>query len=479
LGVFHTKITFQIKKRVARIAYCVRIRAMARIPPQDLDAEKAVLGSIMLRPGALAEIEGVLSPDSFYSEKNRLVFGIMLSLFAKNEPIDLLSVSARLKENKILDNIGGRSYLAELVEQVPASTNVKHYAGIVAKKALLRALIESGDYISEIGFNEAIDIEDVLDKAEKRIFGVVSQPRQSQVISIGEKVNSAWERLERLQGKENGLRGLSTGYRDLDSMLSGLQNSDLAILAARPSMGKTTLALDLVRNVAVKQNIPVIIFSLEMSAEQLTDRLLAAESSVNAWQLRTGKIRGDNEFGQIRDALDRLAKAPIFIDDQPSNTITKMRSTARRLKLEQGLGLIVVDYLQLMTTNKNYDSMVNQVTEISRSLKALARELDLPVLALSQLSRAVEARGGKPRLSDLRDSGSLEQDADLVMFIHRDDKYNEDSNKPNVAEILIEKHRNGPTGKIELYFDPKTISFLTMEKSEFKGLEVFEKGELP
>jgi replicative DNA helicase len=272
------------------------------------------------------------------------------------------------------------------------------------------------------------------------------------------------------------LRGLATGYRDLDTMLSGLQNSDLAILAARPSMGKTTLALDMVRNIAVNQNTPVIIFSLEMSAEQLTDRLLAAEAKVNAWHLRTGRLRGDNEFGQIRTALDRLAKAPIFIDDQPANTITKMRSAARRLKLEAGLGLVVVDYLQLMATTKNYDSMVNQVTEISRSLKALARELDLPVLALSQLSRAVEARGGKPRLSDLRDSGSLEQDADLVMFIHREDKYNDDSDRPNIAEILIEKHRNGPTGKVELYFDQKTISFLNMEKSGFEGLEVFENG---
>jgi len=275
------------------------------------------------------------------------------------------------------------------------------------------------------------------------------------------------------------LRGLPTGFRDLDNLLSGLQNSDLVILAARPSMGKTTLALDIVRHVAIKEKIPVLIFSLEMSAEQLTDRILAAEAAVNAWQLRTGRIKGDSEFRKIRDALANLAEAPIFIDDQPANTITKMRTATRRLKIEEGLGLIVVDYLQLMATTKNYESMVSQVTEISRSLKALARELNLPVLAISQLSRAVEARGGKPRLSDLRDSGSLEQDADVVAFIHRDDKYNEDSTKPNIAEILIEKHRNGPTGKVELYFDEKTITFLNLEKSSFEELEVLGKEDLP
>lgn len=452
---------------------------MNHTPPQDNEAEKATLGSIMIRPGALAEIEDILHPESFYADRHRLIFRTMQGLFAKNEPIDLLSVSTRLKETKILDDVGGRSYLALLVDNVPASTNIKHYAEIVARKALLRNLINAGHFITELGFNEEKDPEEILDQAEKKIFNVAVSRRSEKLISISEKVAGAWERIERLQDNKSGLRGIPTGFKDLDNLLSGLQNSDLIILAARPSMGKTTLALDMVRNIAVKTEIPVAIFSLEMSAEQLTDRLLAAEAKVNAWQLRTGRIKNDGEFSQIRDALDRLAKAPIFVDDQPSNTITKMRSTARRMKKELGLGLIVVDYLQLMTTNKNYDSMVNQVTEISRSLKALARELEVPVLAISQLSRAVEARGGKPRLSDLRDSGSLEQDADVVAFIHRDDKYNEDSDRPNVAEILVEKHRNGPTGKIDLYFDPKTVAFLTMEKSDFEGLEVFEKEELP
>ena len=262
-------------------------------------------------------------------------------------------------------------------------------------------------------------------------------------------------------------------------MLSGLQNSDLIILAARPSMGKTTLALDMARLAAINHDKSILIFSLEMSSQQLVDRMLSAQSRVNAWNLRTGNLSSDREFSQLRDSLDKLAKAKIFIDDQAGNSIVRMKALARRLKAEKGVDLIVVDYLQLMTTAKNYDSMVNQVTEISRSLKSLAKELDVPVLALSQLSRAVESRGGKPRLSDLRDSGSIEQDADVVMFIHREDKGKDESEKTNIAEILIEKHRNGPTGKVDLYFDEKTTTFLTLEKSslsEFSPSKV--SGEL-
>jgi replicative DNA helicase len=260
-----------------------------------------------------------------------------------------------------------------------------------------------------------------------------------------------------------------TGFADLDNKLAGLQKSDLILLAARPSMGKTSLALDIARHVGSVTKVPVGIFSLEMSASQLVDRLLAAESRVGAWKLRTGKVRSDDDFARLREGLDRLSRAPIYIDDQPASTILKMRSTARKLKSEKGLGLLIVDYLQLMTptATRAADNEVQQITEISRSLKVLARELDVPVLALSQLSRAVESRGGKPRLSDLRSSGSLEQDADVVLFIHREDKYREDSDKPNIAEILIEKHRNGPTGKVELYFDEEHTSFLNIEKSDF------------
>ena len=271
---------------------------------------------------------------------------------------------------------------------------------------------------------------------------------------------------------------MPTGFKDLDTLLSGLQKSDLIILAARPSMGKTTLALDIARMSAILHDKAVGIFSLEMSSQQLVDRLLSAESRVNAWNLRTGRLTADKEFSQLRDSLDKLSKAKIFIDDQPGNSIVRMKAVSRRLKAEKGLDLIIVDYLQLMTTSKNYDSMVNQVTEISRSLKSLAKELDVPVLALSQLSRAVESRGGRPRLSDLRDSGSIEQDADVVMFLHREDKGKDESEKTNIVEIMVEKHRNGPTGKIELYFDEKTTTFLNLEKnslSEFSASKISEE----
>ena len=290
---------------------------------------------------------------------------------------------------------------------------------------------------------------------------------------LKDALGEAWERLDRLHKSKDEMRGVQTGFRDLDNKLAGLQKSDLIILAARPSMGKTSLALDIARQVAINHKVPVGIFSLEMSTQQLVDRMMAAEARVDAWKLRTGRLNMEEEFQMIRDSLDKLSKAPIFIDDQPGNNIMKMRSVARRLKSEHGLGLLVVDYLQLMVPihSRNSDSMVQQVTEISRSLKNLARELDVPVLALSQLSRAVEQRGGKPRLSDLRDSGSIEQDADVVMFIHREDKQKDESEKTNIAEILIEKHRNGPTGKIDLYFDEKKATFLSVEKSDFAAFE--------
>ena len=313
---------------------------------------------------------------------------------------------------------------------------------------------------------------EILDKAEKQIFDVSNSSFTHKFIELKEALGEAWERLDRLHKSKDNLRGLPTGFPELDNKLSGLQKSDLVILAARPSMGKTALALDIARQTAVNYQNTVGVFSLEMSSQQLVDRMLASESRVDAWKLRTGRLSVESEFEQIRDSLDRLAKAPIFIDDQPGSNILKMRAVSRRLKAEKNLSLIIVDYLQLMipTTARANDSMVQQVTEISRSLKTLARELDVPVLALSQLSRAVEQRGGKPRLSDLRDSGSIEQDADVVMFIHREDKYKEDSEKPNIAEILIEKHRNGPTGKVELYFDDKKATFLSVDKSNFGDL---------
>lgn len=441
-------------------------KSALRVPPQNIDSEKAVLGSIMLRKDAMHEIEDVLTPDSYYAEKHKIIFNAMLDLSSRNEPIDVLSLSTKLGEQKLLENIGGNKYLAELVSFVPSSTNVKHYAEIVQKKHILRSLIEAADYVSDLAFEEGEDhMDDILDLAEKRIFGVVSSPKNQKFTSMKDALPEAWERLEKLHEHKGALRGIPTGFRDLDGLLSGLQKSDLIILAARPSVGKTTLALDIARMSAVNHDMSVGIFSLEMSAQQLVDRMLSAQSRVNAWNLRTGKLSADKEFSQLRDSLDKLSKAKIYIDDQPGNSIVRMKAVSRRLKAEKGLDLIIVDYLQLMTTSKSYDSMVNQVTEISRSLKSLAKELDVPVLALSQLSRAVEARGGKPRLSDLRDSGSIEQDADVVMFIHREDRGKDESEKTNIAEILIEKHRNGPTGKVDLYFDEKTSTFLNLENS--------------
>jgi replicative DNA helicase len=374
----------------------------------------------------------------------------------------------------MLDQIGGATYLTELVNTVPSAANAKHYAEIVQKKAyLMRKLIECSEGITNLGYDEAGELDEILDSAEKKLFEVTNFSSAHRFIELRETISDVWERLEKLHNSQDEMRGIPTGFKDLDNKLAGFQKSDLIILAARPSVGKTSLALDIARQAAVNHNVPVGIFSLEMSSQQLVDRMLAAESRVDSWKLRTGKQIQESDFEAMRNAIDRLAKAPIFIDDQPANNILKMRSVARRLKSEKGLGLIVVDYLQLMQPTQKHgaDNMVQQVTEISRSLKQLARELEVPVLALSQLSRAVEQRGGKPRLSDLRDSGSIEQDADVVMFIHREDKIKkEESTKPNIAEILIEKHRNGPTGVVELFFDDKKTSFLSLDKSNFGAM---------
>lgn len=443
-------------------------KKISRIPPHDLDAEQATLGSIMLNPVALNEIIDIFSAESCYAEKHRIIFKAMIDLFSKNEPIDLLSLATSLKNRGQLEQVGGRAYLSDLTNSVPASTNVKHYAQIVYKKALMRKLIEVGEHLSTTGFTESDeDVESIMDDAEKKVFAITGDPKGQKFVSIKQSLTEVWDQLEKLSTQGEGLGGVPTGYPSLDNLLGGLHKSDLIILAARPSVGKTTLALDIARNAAVKYKVPVGIFSLEMSANQLTQRMLSAQSHVDAWKLRTGKINNENDFGKIRDSLNELSQAPIYIDDQAGNSIIKMKSVARRLKSEFGLGLIVIDYLQLMTTSKNYDSMVNQVTEISRSLKGLARELDVPVLALSQLSRAVESRGGKPRLSDLRDSGSIEQDADVVMFIHREDRAGTrtDAESTGIAEILIEKHRNGPVGKVDLFFDEKNSTFLSIEKN--------------
>lgn len=455
---------------------CARIQLMVsskkqpqqtvRIPPQNIESEKALLGSIMLRPDAMHDVIDIISPYSFYNDRHRMIYEVMVDLHTKNDPIDLLSLTARLKEHDQLEDIGGRVYLADLVNTVPSSANVKYYSEIVQKKAILRGLLDASDFISELGYDEESEIEDVMDQAEKKIFAVTSLSIGNKFVKLKDSLEEAWERLDRLHKAGAKIRGVPTGFRGLDNLLAGLQKSDLVILAARPSMGKTTLALDIARHAAQDHNVPVGIFSLETSSQQLVDRMLAADARVDAWKLRTGQLKSDEEFMRIQHSLDKLSKAPIFIDDTPGNGVLQMRSVARKLKREHGLELIIVDYLQLVMTPHRFDSMVQQVTEISRSLKNLARELDVPVLALSQLSRAVEQRRDRPRLSDLRDSGSIEQDADVVMFIHQKDRYNDDIEKTNITEILIEKHRNGPLGMVELYFDEKRTTFLNLEKDQ-------------
>jgi replicative DNA helicase len=396
----------------------------------------------------------------------------MLELHSKASPIDLISVSQKLKEKEQLERIGGATYITELVNSVPTSTNIQHYADLVFKKHMLRKLIASGEYIESIGYEEDRELDDVLDDASKKIFEATNTSGSQKYVHLADELDKAWERIDKLHKEKGVLRGVPTGFKDLDKKLSGLQNSDLIILAARPSVGKTSLALNIACNAAIRHNVGTAIFSLEMSSAQLVDRMLSAESKIDAWKLRTGGLKLEEEFAKIRDTLDPLSKAPIYIDDQASNNILRMRSVARRIKMEKGLGLIIVDYLQLMspTSSKNSDNVVQQVTEISRSLKQLAKELDVPVLALSQLSRAVEARGGKPRLSDLRDSGSIEQDADVVIFIHREDKGKDEAERTNIAEIMIEKHRNGPTGTVKMYFDGDKTSFLDLDESQYGGM---------
>ncbi|OGG77241.1 replicative DNA helicase [Candidatus Kaiserbacteria bacterium RIFCSPLOWO2_01_FULL_54_24] len=440
-----------------------------RVPPQDTETERALLGALMLNQSAMYEVADVVGVASFYAGRHRTVFDVMLALHGKGEPIDVVTVSGKLKERKQLQEVGGAAYLSELVGAAASPGSARHYAELVQTKFVLRSLIDAAAKINELGFAEERDIETVLDEAQSAIFSVSQAPMLRSFSSIKEELAEAWERLEHLQKHENTLRGVPTGYPQLDNLLAGLQKSDLILLAARPSMGKTALALDIARQSATKHGTSVGVFSLEMSSQQLVDRMLAAQAGVNAWRLRTGKIKKEDEFARLQEGMGVLAEAPIYIDDKPSSTVLSMRSVARRLKMEKGLGLVIIDYLQLITPihARATDSMVQQVTEISRSLKAMARELDVPVLALSQLSRAVEQRRGRPRLSDLRDSGSLEQDSDVVMFIHREDKMSENSDRPGVAEILIEKHRNGPTGKIELFFDEEKTTFRSIDKSDF------------
>lgn len=444
--------------------------AFNRIPPQNLEAEQSVLGSLLLDKDGVIKIADILSAEDFYDEKNALIYRCILRLYDERSPIDILTVSAQLRDAQSLDIVGGVSYLTTLVNMVPSAAHVLHYAQIVRKKGTLRRLIGQANDIISLSYDEEGDLETMLDKAEQKLFSVSQKYLKQNFVPLSDVLHETFDRLDELHREKGKLRGVPTGFVDLDNKLGGLQKSDLIILAARPSMGKTSLALDIVRQVAMNEKKSVGIFSLEMSKDQLVDRILAAEAEVDLWKMRTGKLNDlgpDNDFERIGHALGRLSEAKIFIDDSGSLNIMELRTKARRLQSEHELDLIVVDYLQLMQ-GRSTENRVQEVSEISRSLKILAKELNVPVLALSQLSRQVEQRGGdkKPQLSDLRESGSIEQDADVVMFIYRDEMYTgKESKKPHIAEILVRKHRNGPTGEVELFFDGEKTSFKNLAKS--------------
>ncbi len=439
-----------------------------RLPPQNLEAEQSVLGSLMIDGDAIEKVADVLSPDDFYRPAHKEIYRGIIDLYERSEPIDLLSVASRLKERERLDEIGGKGYLASLANSVPTATNVLHYAKIVQQKKILRDLIEASHHIEKLGFEEETDIDLTLDDAERRILNISQRALQQEFLHIKPFLTEAFERVDKLHKGTGVLRGIATGFIDLDNILGGLQKSDLIILAARPSLGKSSLAMDIARHIACQEKQPVGIFSLEMSKDQVVDRLIASQARLDLWKLRTGRLSSDaedNDFAKLREAISTLSETPIFIDDAPSPNVIQMRTMARRLQTRHGLGLIIVDYLQLMEARKSSDSMVQQITDISRSLKGLARELNVPVLALSQLSRAVEQRTPQiPRLSDLRESGGLEQDADVVLFIYREDREKQNSERKNIADIMIAKHRNGPIGKVELFFNENHASFQNLER---------------
>jgi len=452
---------------------------ITKLPPQNMEAESSLLGCLLIDKDAVIKVVDIIRPEDFYKDANGIIFSAMRELYIHHEPIDILTLTSKLEEKKQLEAIGGRTYLAELANSVATSSHIVYYANIVQRKATLRRLLTTAAEISELGYQEDEEIEKILDIAEQKLFGVSQKYLKNVFLPIDNLLSEAFDRIDELHKQSGKLRGLPTGFPDLDGLLAGLQKSDLVILASRPSVGKTSLALDIARQSAIRSKMPIGIFSLEMSKEQLVDRMLCAQAGVSLWRMRTGRLSDreeDNDFARIGEAMGQLSEAPIYIDDSASSSVLEIRTKARRLQVEKGLGLLVVDYLQLMEGRGRYgDNRVQEVSEITRGLKGVARELNIPVLALSQLSRAVEqTRPAIPKLSHLRESGSIEQDADVVMFIYRkaaDRGYNFDDlpeSEKNSAQIYIAKHRNGPTGKANLYFDKNTVSFKSVEKS---GLE--------
>ena len=438
-----------------------------KLPPQNNDAEQSLLGCLMLDKDAIVKVVDFIRAEDFYRSVHQDIYQAMAELYEKSEPIDILSVSSRLKTKNRLEDIGGSAYLTSLINTVPTATHVYNYAKIVRQKKILRDLISASEEIGLSAFDESEEVDILLDKAEKTVFNIGQRSLTQNFVPIRDILSDTFERLDELAKTAGKLRGTPTGFIDLDKILGGLQKSDLVILAARPAMGKTSLALDIARNVAVLANQPVGLFSLEMSKDQLADRLLASLANINLWNLRNGKLTPD-DYSRLQHAMGSLADSPLYIDDAGSVNILQIRAMARRLQATKGLSLIVIDYLQLMEPMNRFASPVQQVTENSRALKMLAKELNIPVLVLSQLSRAVEQRTPSiPKLSDLRESGAIEQDADVVLMIYREDQYTENSLNPDVGKVIIGKHRNGPTGEVSLFFDKNRASFRNLDTNTY------------
>lgn len=440
----------------------------AKIPPQNTDAEASLLGAVLIDTDAIVRIADSLDVQDFYDERHQRIFEAIKSLYEKHKPIDILTLSSQLKDSGFMEMVGGASYLTELTNYVPTAAHVEHYAEIISQKAIRRRLITASQDIVGLGFDETKSVQDLIEEAEAQLFKVSQQHVKQDISSIEEILASSFERLDELHKDKASTRGIPTGLKDLDNILAGLQRSDLIIIAARPSMGKTALTLNLAHNIATLSQQPVLFFSLEMSKEQLVDRLLSMESGVDAWNIRTGNL-SDSDFEKIGHAMGTLSEAPIYIDDTPGITISDLRTKARREQHQRQLGAIMIDYLQLMSGGSRFGgdaNRVQEISEISRGLKAIARELNVPLIALSQLSRSVESRSPQiPQLSDLRESGSIEQDADVVAFIYREDYYNPETDRKNITDLLIKKHRNGPVGNVELYFDKAKQKFKSLAKS--------------
>jgi replicative DNA helicase len=442
---------------------------LERMPPQAVDAEQAVLGAILIVGEGISRVVDVIKPEYFYRKSHQIIFATMLDLYEQSEPIDIVTVSQSLKDEGKLENVGGRQYIADLAMSVATTANLDYYARIVSEKALLRNLIKAGSEIVSSCYEET-DADHAIDKAEQLIFGLAERRGLQQLVHIKHIVEDSFAKIEERYENKDQLSGVPTGFYDLDTMTSGFQASDLVIVAARPSMGKTAFVLNVAQHVAVEHKVPVAIFSLEMSKEQLVQRMLCAQAEIDANRLRTGFLQ-NNDWQKLARAMGYLGEAPIFIDDSAVVTSLEIRAKCRRLKAEhKQLGMVIIDYIQLMQGRKATDNRVQEVSEISRSLKTLARELEVPVIALSQLSRAVEARQNKrPMLSDLRESGSIEQDADIVMFIYRDEYYNPETEHRGEAEIIIAKQRNGPTGTVELLYQSSITRFLNKAHPQYAG----------